>query len=375
MNSHAVDTHAYSHEVQSRPGFSRRGFLTESTKAFGLAALASVGLKGNAFAEEKSKTPVKIPEKMKPMTADELRDLLPTRIHFEKLGKVLERGCPCVDGRNGNDKGVAGTPGGDAGVDVAALSALESLDGKALTYDQVSHIVRNVPGMKYFHTAEDALTGQDGERGLFHAIVDDSLLSRYASDHSGAMKLIREGIPSDAKAQARLGSILREGKWQGCGHLQSAIFHSDAYEVRSELVKDVIRASFERMWLRDSRKSAFIDPLPGAHEERAVVEVRMKGKELGMDHDIALVQPNGKDGGQVFVLHNQIAEPRIRQVGKVIQDMRAGFDIEKFVKAAVAKDGTQAGQTAHRLAAGKPHLVVSVNQDRSWEVADAGKIA
>lgn len=78
----------------------------------------------------------------------------PTSVRWIKLAALLVHGrLSCVDGRD--DAGVLGTPGGDAGELVLALSAAEKLTGRALSQPQIDALLRrrlDALGRFYLHT-------------------------------------------------------------------------------------------------------------------------------------------------------------------------------------------------------------------------------
>ncbi len=104
------------------------------------------------------------------------------------------------------------------------------------------------------------------------------------------------------------------------------------------------------------------------------MEVRMSSG-IKPHGKVAVVKPNTQEVGQMYVLHPQIVEPRLRQIAEIIGGMRANFNQQRFMELGLKKSELQTAQTAHRLAEGYNHLIVSVADNGKATVEDGGKIA
>lgn len=227
-----------------------------------------------------------------PLSADELarhmRTMVPDFRQFPL--KRLEKEVPvgCVDGRHTGC--VAGAPGGNAGLLIVLLAAWERMH-VPLKRSQIEELFPhylNRFGSFYLHSDEDAQ----------HALAQWLGLSHYTSAEIDALVM---NPPPDMKPRLLEGLLMPEHT--GCGHLRLMLSDPTAYEVRTELVQDVLRTFFTTLWQNDAR--LVFDVLRGKHEERGVIRMHVHQSEddrLSPDFPIVSACPSHGDV-EVFVYH------------------------------------------------------------------------
>ncbi len=229
---------------------------------------------------------------------------LPTR-HVRAAALLLEGTESCVDGRE--EHAVLGTPGGDAGELLLALSTLEELTGRELSRADVEHFFEAYVegfGRFYLHTddhALEALAEHLGSDPRFRDAHPDPELAPVAGHGAGwAEALIRH--PPQA-LRAPLLAELTAAEHIGCGHLRLVAQHPDEYDVRPRLTSLLLEVTFRTLWHAPERIELAV--LHGDHEEEAVVNVRL-------DHgvhaftNVPAVPPKLGDHS-VFVNHPEVA--------------------------------------------------------------------
>lgn len=222
----------------------------------------------------------------------------PGSVRWVKLAAFLLHGKrSCVDGRD--DKGVIGTPGGDAGELILALSAVEAVRGEPLTDEEVDRVFcdhLDTFGRFYMH-----------------------------SDMHAMNTLILEGLRKDPRVTPHIGDVFEPAEWRafhtnppdavrdallehlcepqnmGCGHLRFVLTQSE-YGARPDLVRAVLRSFHRARWSRAPEVEWVI--LGGDHVEGAVIEVVLD-TELRSYTRIPLVSPQ-VDGLQMFVSHPEV---------------------------------------------------------------------
>lgn len=222
----------------------------------------------------------------------------PGSVRWVKLAAFLLHGKrSCVDGRD--DKGVIGTPGGDAGELMLALSAAEAVRGSPLSEGDVERILVNhldTFGRFYMHSDMHAMN---------HLIVEGLRKDPRIIPH---IEHVRE--PAQWRAFHRSPPVeiheallehLVEPENMGCGHLRFVLTEL-AYGVRPELARAVLRAFHRARWAGAPELEWVV--LGGEHVEGAVILVTLDG-ELHSYTRIPLVSPQ-VDGLQMFVSHPQV---------------------------------------------------------------------
>lgn len=306
------------------------------------------------------------------LTLAELEEMAPRRLHWERMQDILERGLRCVDGRNSDEHGIEGVPGGDAGIALALVASLETELQRALSQEEISQIVDSIPGTIYMHTSDHALYGHEGHGGVLDSLKRDPVLGIAARTHEDAEKLLEEGT-GDPRKNLILSSIAGRSDFQGCGHLAKSGSEPEAYGMRKGLMEQVVGAVYLRKWKKLQEKSTKIDPLNGNHEEGAVVEVVIPADTTPDTTIPTLEASSHKGGGQVFVLGpKELSDRRLEQIADEIVKIFPDVDVVSLLQSAKVKFAKQSGETAHRLANGLPHLIIRVDQEKKIVFEDAG---
>lgn len=233
-----------------------------------------------------------------------------TSVRWIKVAALLLHGrLSCVDGRD--DAGVLGTPGGDAGELVLALSALEKVTGHTLSPAQIDSLLRarlDMLGRFYMHTDVTASN---------HAIAQMRADRRFDEALTGVGEALTwrrfwECPPEGVRAP--LLAYASEPANIGCGHLRRALQFSDAYGTRPEIVSTVLSAFHRERWAGSPEMDLVV--LGGDHHEGAVLSVRVQG-DVHPFTRIPLVSPTAF-GQQMFVNHPQVASYLRRQLAEMI---------------------------------------------------------
>ncbi len=306
------------------------------------------------------------------LTLSELKEIAPMRLHWERMQDLLDHGLRCVDGRNYDEHGIEGVPGGDAGIILALVACLETELKRTLSQDEVSQIVASIPGTIYMHTSDHTLHGHEGRGGLLDVIKRDPVLGITAKTHDDAEKLLEIGT-GDHRKNLILCSIASRSSLQGCGHLAKSGAEPEAYGIRKGLMEQVVSAVYLRKWQREEAKVTKIDPLNGDHEEGAVVEVVIPA-DTTPNATIPTLEANSrKGGGQVFVLGpKELSDRRLEQIADEIVKIFPEVDIVSLLEHAKSLFARQSGESAHRLANGLPHLIIKVDKEKRIVFEDAG---
>lgn len=221
-----------------------------------------------------------------------------TEVHWVRTASLLSGGSEsCVDGRD--ERAVIGTPGGDAGELIVALTTVESfgsgpVDGRSLETLVDDWI--DTFGRFYLHSDEHAL------ENLRLAVLSDARFTAHgiAPGDVDAMEALVRHPPPDL--ESALLEKLVEPANVGCGHLRSMLVDPDDFLVRDRLPSEVLRAVFRHMWRSPEDVEWVV--LRGAHREQAVVIV-------SLDHEVHAYTkvpavPPSLEGRQTFVAHPQV---------------------------------------------------------------------
>lgn len=289
-------------------------------------------------------------EKGTRLTAGQILDHVgdPGSVRWVKLAAFLLHGKrSCVDGRD--DKGVIGTPGGDAGELLLSLAAAEAVRGEPFSDDDVRRVLRDhldTFGRFYMHSDMHAMNTLivDGLRKDPRVVPHVEHVwepEEWRAFHRSPPEEVREALLEHLVKPANMG----------CGHLRFVLTQPD-YGVREGLSRAVLRAFHELRWEGSPELEWVV--LGGEHVEGAVIEVVIDG-ELRSYTRIPLVSPQ-VDGLQMFVSHPQVTAHLRRET--------AAFLVERgLVPAAAAHDllaeierrgQSQLGATLARLARGLP---------------------
>jgi hypothetical protein len=90
----------------------------------------------------------------------------------------------------------------------------------------------------------------------------------------------------------------------GCGHVRLMMLHGDQYGVRRELIESFLGNFMSLRW--EGVEALTMKPLPGGHQEGAVVNVLVEGGVQPWG-SIPLVSPSF-GGTQMFINHPQVSD-------------------------------------------------------------------
>eukprot|EP00696_Hemimastix_kukwesjijk_P006625 gnl/Hemi2/1836_TR644_c0_g1_i1.p1 gnl/Hemi2/1836_TR644_c0_g1~~gnl/Hemi2/1836_TR644_c0_g1_i1.p1 ORF type:complete len:412 (+),score=121.59 gnl/Hemi2/1836_TR644_c0_g1_i1:84-1319(+) len=164
----------------------------------------------------------------------------------------------CTDGRNTNE--ILGTPGGDLGEFLLALSVYEETVGMRLEPKDIAQVMinyLNYSGKKKFRMCTDTQA-----LGALQASVNLNSLNIRNPPNNVRQQLL-DGL---ATVDPKYGATTT-----GCRHLRAMLESPAEYFVRPELVQGTIRAFFVLMWAGHPKLR--LDVLYGKSNEVAVVNV------------------------------------------------------------------------------------------------------
>jgi rhodanese-related sulfurtransferase len=225
----------------------------------------------------------------------------PRRIQWVPISAILGGGSEqCIDGRA--EGPVVGTPGGDAGELVLALSAFEHTARRSVPDAAVAPMLAAYAqgfGRFYVHTDTHALAR------LGEALAVDArfapLTAEGPPDPARVEALVRRPPPELEEA---LLAQLVQSDHVGCGHLRLMLEHPSEYGVRRELVEAVLRESFRLGWSHPELLSFAV--LEGEHEESAVARVWLD-RPVHTYTRVPTFPSTGPGEASVFVAHPEVS--------------------------------------------------------------------
>jgi rhodanese-related sulfurtransferase len=228
----------------------------------------------------------------------------PLSVRWIKLAAlVLHAHLSCIDGRD--DRGVVGTPGGDAGQFLLALAAIETTLQRPLDSATIAALLaRRIDTLGGFYMHTDLNTIARVADAMRADPQLEPALAEYQDPHSLRQFLRR---PPLLLREAVLEHLCQASA-VGCGHIRLMHEQSADYLVRPGLVLDFLRAFFHARW--EGAFRAEYESLHGRHGERAVLNTRVEGK-LQPFSPIPLVSPSAF-GCQMFVNHPQVSDFLLR---------------------------------------------------------------
>lgn len=272
----------------------------------------------------------------------------PRALTRQKLASLITHGkLSCVDGR---DHGaVLGTPGGDGGELLLALSALERTTGSVLTDGDVARIVRarlDAFGHCAIHT--DLATANR----VIAAMRAHPRLAAFVEGISDTLDWRKFWTRPPKGAHDDLLELLVDPDHIGCGHLKLSLTAAEDYGTRASLVQAFLRAFFRERFAGSPETE--YTPLPGGHAEGAVLRVRVP-EPVGPFTFVPLVSPMCR-GTQTFVAHPEVATA-MRAL--TVSLLESTGDIDKGASARLGDAVTelasvQLGRTLHALGRGLP---------------------
>jgi rhodanese-related sulfurtransferase len=224
----------------------------------------------------------------------------PLSVRWIKLAAlVLHAHLSCIDGRD--DRGIIGTPGGDAGQFLLGLAAIENTLGRRLDPGVIATLLErriDTLGGFYMHTDHHAL--QAATESMRHDPRLASVVDEF--DEPGEWRQFFRRPPL-ALREAVLEHLCQASAI-GCGHLRLMHQHAADYRIRPGLVLDFLQAFYHARW--EGAFRAEYELLHGRHNERAVLNTQIEGP-LQPFTLIPLVSPSCS-GCQMFVNHTRASE-------------------------------------------------------------------
>lgn len=336
----------------------RRQFLEEAGQEIAAATLATMPFVTDGAAARDDHRHEK---KITPLTIEELRELLPKRVAWKKVGELMREGHHCVDGRC-TERGAC-RPGGDEALFIICCATMEELLGRPLRDDEIGEVFQIFlsQGKIYMHT--DA----HKEHDLAAALRSHPELARFIPSDSAAKSVTRKGLKAPEmqgippEAECALWQLILASEHQGCGHL-AGMLQFPQYRVRRGLVEACLKLFYKELWC--DAASEHLETLSGDHKEEAVVSVEIEGGIQNEQSLMPAVAPCGPEGRQFFVNHPQYTGYRITRLRDALEPLLRRFGIpgEEFSKGVLVLDRQQTQETLHRLAKGKPLYTAKFRQ-------------
>lgn len=304
------------------------------------------------------------------LTIDDVRTHVgdPRSTQRQKLASLITHGrLSCVDGR---DHGaLLGTPGGDGGELLLAMSALERVTGRRLGDDDVARILwarLDAFGRCAIHTDIGAANR------LIAAVRAHPRAARHVDGIEDTLSWRRFWTRPPREAHDDLLELAIQPEHLGCGHLKLSLQQASDYGTRPELVSGFLRAFFRARWT-GSAETEYV-PLPGGHAEGAVLRVRMP-ESIGPFAFVPLVSPMC-EGTQTFVAHPEVADAMRRLTVRLFDDtgdLPASCDdgLEAEIRELA---GVQLGRTLRALASGLPIYDLWFAHDGAIRVEAEGEV-
>jgi rhodanese-related sulfurtransferase len=225
----------------------------------------------------------------------------PLSVRWIKLAAlVLHTQLSCIDGRG--DRGILGTPGGDAGQFLLALAAIETVLGRSLDADVIAALLaRRIDALGGFYKHSDQNAIQAAAASMREDPRLQAAVAEYGADPAEWRQFLRR--PPLLLREAVLEHLCQP-RAIGCGHIRLMYLNAADYRLRPSLVIDFLRAFFEARW--EGAFRAEYESLHGRHDERAVVNTRIEGALLPFT-PVPLVSPSSFDC-QMFVCHPQVSD-------------------------------------------------------------------
>lgn len=266
-----------------------------------------------------------------------------------KTTSILATGSmQCIDGRDRS--GIVGCLGGDLGLLLLALSAYEHVSETELDQTTIRRLFgRRLDsfGSFFMHTDSSA---EEAFRLSLLAEREARPYARSLQSGAGVRELLRHPPESIRELVFELLSLPQH---LGCGHVRNLVLLADSYQLRPALVSHLLRAFFSARF--SGLDETLHRVLPGAHSERAVLEV-VQEDPIRAWSKMPLVPPD-VGGEQLFVLHrdvenyfrNSLVEFVTRQT-----DLVEPTDLARVQAEAERLAALREALTVRKLAAGLP---------------------
>ncbi len=312
-------------------------------------------------------------EESGPLTAESIQRHVgdPSQVRWVRLAALLVNGKrSCVDGRD--DQGVIGTPGGDLGELILALSAIEAVTGKELEDGAIPQLLLrelDTFGRFYMHTDTLAWTA------FLQSVRSDARLVKEVpavEDDAGWHAFFRRPPPA---VRPLLLEHLLEPDNMGCGHLKLMLKNRDEYGVRPGLLRGLIRSFYELLW--KGAPEVELATLSGHHDESAILAIHVD-EDLWDFTPIPLVSPSvGKN--QAFVAHPQVADRHRDYYVEFLRRQGSLVPLEPRHTDALRQELHERGNrhllhTLHHLASGLPLFEVHFEGTERVRIIEKGRV-
>lgn len=296
----------------------------------------------------------------------------PHSVRWVKMAALLLHGkTSCVDGRD--EHGVIGTPGGDAGEFLLALTSIERATGKPFPVECMEEVLRgylDTFGHFYIHSDTDA-----GNKLIKSMRTDERLLPHLPGTSSTPQdwRMFMTSPPRELWDPI-IEHMLKDGHL-GCGHVRLMLANPERYMVRRPLVEAFLRAYLRMRW-EGVHELEYVT-LGGGHQEGAVVNILLEGGVWPFTR-VPLISPACGDT-QMFVNHPQVSDFHREQVARffTLHPDFSSIDAEHF--GVLNKDmrrvaGVQLAATLAVLAKGLPIFDVVFRREDQFTVTEVGVV-
>jgi rhodanese-related sulfurtransferase len=341
-------------------------------KKLGFATVRDEAVLSRAPASASSPVPADSP--VGPLTRAQIEAHIgdPHSVRWVKMAALLLHGkSSCVDGRD--DHGVIGTPGGDAGEFMLALTSLERSTGKPFPVECMEALLRAyLDTFGHFYIHSDTHAGNN----LIRAMRGDPRLAPHLP-----------AVTSTPQDWRRFMSAPPEELWElicehmmtpdnlGCGHLRLMMQHPARYMVRAELLEAFLRTYLRMRW--GGAHELEYTTLGGGHQEGAVVNIRLE-RGVWPFTRVPLISP-ACGATQMFVNHPQISDFTREQVARFLTIHPDFLPVDEGHFGVLFKDmrrvaAAQLGATLAVLASGLPIFDVVFRNEREFTVTEVGVV-
>ncbi len=305
--------------------------------------------------------------------ADALEHIRQSQTRILSLQNAVEHErCGCIDGRN--NRCDCCVPGGDLGNSYRQLSAYQEALGRPLTKQEVlnylrANLQREQGGRRktfYLHTE---MLGDDNSGHDTIGHVGEHL----HTDAAGFLRMLEN--PNEHGEEIK--RLMKLPDSHGCGHVKNILKNAHSYRTRNaqvpteaykQLMEYLIEAVLELKWNHaDLRDRITIDPLPGAHRERAALVI--KGKRPARPaHRVPLMQPYlGESNGLVrsaFLYYPDVEKISDQQMMDRAEALGLpAVDRDRCLALMEELGGTSLEATRLALAPTKPVFIAEYDED------------
>jgi hypothetical protein len=309
------------------------------------------------------------------LTMEEVRTHVgdPGAVRWVKLAAMVVSGkLACVDGRD--DRGVVGSPGGNAGEFLIALGAIEVVTGQKIDINSIEKLLIkyiDAAGTFYMHSDSHAFGAMIGK-------LKANPVTAPLIPPDNMPQLWRSWMqnPPQGAREVLLDMLSTDPAVMGCGHLKRTLLYPEEYGVRVELTKAFFRAIWKLYW--SGSTDIAMPVLSGEHNEAAVLAVMLDEEVLTSFSLAPMVSPSTPHG-QLFLNSPQVAE-YLREAGLSFMLRHPELvplrkEQSKAYHEAVAKiAGQQAASTLGALAKGLPIYQVRFHDEEKFTVTPMGTV-